>query len=941
MKFDKVKDKIDKLKEKYDKAEGVWKAVSKTVSDVDGVKKALKEKNLLELTGKLSDGAQSVNTLIVKLDDVLPDGIALPRVPDSVLKPLGKLNDVKGVYESAGNVLTALVADAAGGFSLESMASLTAHFNQNWDTFSAKIDSLFDVTPESGKQAVLETLAKSLFPDNVYNAFGTIKRQTPGILGGIVGLKEAIKTFSGSYKNPAEAINKISSGVDKIVSSVEKLAQSVNNIVKMYQGWGGAAGATGYPLLDKLGKLGDMKVIQSLQQTLRMGGGVMALQGNLKNLNAAIRNKDINGMMNALKGAYDNIKVIKQKGTKKSSAIQDDSGNGDSQDLSTSHPKQKAQTNADVPDKQDDSETQNVENVRIGVFFDGTNNNMVQRAYFESEGKNLASKTQSLVQKSAFVFFNKLGAIDAERMNTMTDSEEEVTSDKNNDKDSDSLPDKGFSNVSILHDCYDPETGKKERGEENWIYKHFYIEGSGATDVSHVLSKNFEGLGFGLGSTGVVTLVSKAVKYISNFILSEGHLSKNKEKVNIVFDVVGFSRGSACARLFSHLVTRGDEGNAIDRESEFNNSHTKPWFKNGKLEFLKGYKKTVAFLGIYDTVASIGVLEQKDGLPHPLISKFLSSVSNDYEENWHYLNAGSYGLKPSDDESKLRQVCHICAMDELRENFALTSVGNQGGIGGNAVEIFVPGCHSDVGGGYVDNNEETSVLPKTRLPNSDGIPAVPTYLFVENPQNMNCYVSRLRMGVEGLRVLGWVDKNVTTSKYTLSCKDDDEADGLLKPIVAKAKGLLKLKSVKFKKRTRSGYSNIPLDMMRVCANKRNPLLFKDLPLIYDITKNTRYSDLRALYGSMMGKLGSVGGGQREWLYPEGRYGGEEYRKLRLKYIHFTSTKVPNPVKIANPPNFDLSGNLCRIVYFCGEDNGIHYMQEFNQQAKAVSCNIVL
>lgn len=54
-------------------------------------------------------------------------------------------------------------------------------------------------------------------------------------------------------------------------------------------------------------------------------------------------------------------------------------------------------------------------------------------------------------------------------------------------------------------------------------------------------------------------------------------------------------------------------------------------------------------------------------------------------------------------------VFQICAADEFRENFSLTNIKS---AGINSLEITLPGVHSDIGGGYVDEQEEKVLIYK-------------------------------------------------------------------------------------------------------------------------------------------------------------------------------------------------------------------------------------
>ena len=274
---------------------------------------SIKAGDLRGITDAMAKGATSVNDLLTQLNTLT---LAIPKVqlPAQITTSINRLKNGKDVYDAANTVLTALAADAAGGMTLDSIAALTSHFDQNWNTFSAKIDALFQVTPGNGQQAVLETIAKSLFGTNVYNAAGVIKRQMPGVLSGVVGVRDAINQFGGSYRNPIEAATKIRNGVEKMVQSIEKISQSLNEMVKFYQGRGNMTNGQGLPLLDALGNLSGTKGIKMLDTALRIGGGAAAIAGNAGALAKAIQNKDVKGAVAAAKKAFDDFKKLTKKG---------------------------------------------------------------------------------------------------------------------------------------------------------------------------------------------------------------------------------------------------------------------------------------------------------------------------------------------------------------------------------------------------------------------------------------------------------------------------------------------------------------------------------------------------------------------------------------------------------------------------------------------------
>lgn len=577
----------------------------------------------------------------------------------------------------------------------------------------------------------------------------------------------------------------------------------------------------------------------------------------------------------------------------------------------------------------------------------------------------------------------------------------------------------GFSNIAILYSGYKPEPKKKNSKQYS-----IYIEGAGAVDLSHqILGKlkgNVNGLGFGLGETGVVALVSKAVYYVNNYIesiKSEFKELNEGEKINIHFNVFGFSRGASCSRLFSYLVTREKGDSLGKRETEFADFYAKGLYygdgKKEKLHFLENdnYNKTIDFLGIYDTVVSIGLLKQKDGWVNP--ARQVYSLAPNYNDNWHYKNVSEYGMYSTSTEykcaDKIKNICHICAMDEYRENFAVTDVGKV--VGGNTVEIFIPGCHSDIGGGYYDGEEEQEIIIKKVTEkaeyreideNGDFRPiqvaekdvpvsqsqdvsnrntiehkdtkGVMDYLKENYPapfglidelasskvvndvvnkssgmmndirnksldtlDYINNSLPQLRGETNkknvymifpeykssdyqhkkwlGLSELGWIDINWNnpqkavieidgkTVPCTLILKDEDE-------------------EIKFKRNVKAGYSNISLNMMRTYAEGK---LMPEKGQMFTKNLNNEYpipADLNTFYTEVKKYMET---GKRLWVHPA----ESEYKKLRMKYLHFTATDSINVKNIANPPNHDIYGRICRLVYHGDKDDySINYMYDY-------------
>lgn len=169
------------------------------------------------------------------------------------------------------------------------------------------------------------------------------------------------------------------------------------------------------------------------------------------------------------------------------------------------------------------------------------------------------------------------------------------------------------------------------------------------------LSGNFFGEGGAALRTRLLGMCADAIR---------GRLEAEKiPKVHeCVFDIFGFSRGAAEARAFCHWLS------ALMEDKK-----------------LAGIPCRFRFLGIMDTVASVGVL---DGVKNSVTGQTGGHTDWAIPEMMHVL--------PS-----VENCVHLVAMHEFRKNFPLDSVIVNGSLPSNCLEFAYPGSHSDVGGGYL------------------------------------------------------------------------------------------------------------------------------------------------------------------------------------------------------------------------------------------------
>lgn len=534
----------------------------------------------------------------------------------------------------------------------------------------------------------------------------------------------------------------------------------------------------------------------------------------------------------------------------------------------------------------------------FGVFFDGTSNNMIQKEAAKAFKENVVKRADSseLGYKWEFVAKYNTDETEGDPLNNVANP---LTGGGN--KPGESLSCLKYSNVAILHSQYigmskEQFDQKKSQNKEIRIF-NIYVEGPGTEEIwdGNIAEKTVTAAGSisGRGHTGIVNLVSKAVKMVS--IITSGYAAERIRKAKIHFDVFGFSRGAACARLFAHLVSRSKEDATLPCEDKFKNSYASALLVNNRISFLSTFNDgncKVDFLGIFDTVCATGLLS---------VDSYIDNTSE-------------FGLY-SPNNKNVSNVLHIIAMDEFRSHFGVTDIGSA--CSENKSELYIPGCHSDIGGGYTDgidkfnlNLYNGSLFPKNRI--SVFADKMIGGKVIENTQNL---------GRESLINLGWLNETNEDIVFAF--------DWRLKKKVSKSRQVQyfdwvkeTINNIEVKRFVLGGYCNIPLKIMKDRAegderiNKdmegRKMFLNPDnLPPEYNqffISESDR--TLTDIVNELLA-LATVQG--RKCYIPGGRFNSDKYRRLR-KFLHFTSKE-----SLGFTPSYN-QNSICRYVY-SGDVNG--------------------
>jgi len=304
----------------------------------------------------------------------------------------------------------------------------------------------------------------------------------------------------------------------------------------------------------------------------------------------------------------------------------------------------------DLEEEEEEEELKGI-TLRIGLFFDGTGNNMVNAAITEQcrrEDLALFNETElaSIIEHCKGYGFAEF---DGDAFN--------------------SAPDNSYgnapSNVVYLRELYPDHAADGLPVAADIGYLKVYLAGIGTRNDGE---DSLYGMGSGLGEMGVVARVKQAPELIKEQwnLFQKANPSTYIRKIE--FDIFGFSRGAAAARHCTNELLKPSRG------------LFKELLQAGRFTLLTTFDPAVDisinFIGLFDTVAAIAGMDL--------------DVSDNHNPGVNlYLPSGC-----------ARQVIQLQARDECRNNFPLSSV-----VRGHR-QICLPGVHSNIGGGYLPRARE-------------------------------------------------------------------------------------------------------------------------------------------------------------------------------------------------------------------------------------------
>lgn len=605
-----------------------------------------------------------------------------------------------------------------------------------------------------------------------------------------------------------------------------------------------------------------------------------------------------------------------------------------------------SEINASAPNKSKLEETQCPEiTVNFGVFFDGTNNQRLQVAMGKLNREKNAEKKKEQIKKTieelgatfdekqykkngniSYIFKNncppsdytliealnkKISKYNKKYGNRLDDNERDTvesftwddasgkkkdgeTNQKALKRKSKSFPFRigmprsfmqgvDFTNIARLEPLYD----FNQNDATTYKYR-IYVSGSGTfADVNKGM--DISGLAFGQGSAGVVQKVKDALDAITEKIKAI-KCNGNIKEVNYKINVFGFSRGATEARLFVDLFSERRAEKRHDRLKDIISECNKEFIDNESnasfISFPKLGSLEFPFVGLFDTVSSVGITP---GIWNDAIAIGLSKAGEAVfspTSKRHEKNKEELGLDTLVYDDKVKHIVHICALDEYRENFALQVMPANNS---KVEQFFMPGIHTDIGGGDLDGYDEEKYIAKTHDNKDLYIPKIVT------PGKRQKASDLFIITKDNMQQLGWIKDSTNSS--------------LMSDIVKEEKDIIRTQRY-----SEHGYAYLPLTILAKKACE-NTCKFENLEDKYSIP-----DDLPQSFDSM----------KTAWAGADSKYGhcyfpkeDSKYKLLRQRFLHFSSNIKKTAVVIVNGPNITASKDKDSVFYY---DRFLDYQQ---------------
>jgi len=336
------------------------------------------------------------------------------------------------------------------------------------------------------------------------------------------------------------------------------------------------------------------------------------------------------------------------------------------------------------------------------------------------------------------------------------------------------------------------------------------------------------GYAFAAGESGIKAKVEKGIERAIAKIV-QGPMKRGRDNTKhyiekLTLDLFGFSRGAASARYCVHCLLKAMD---VD-EGEGNRKEPYIQYRLRTMHWLEVKEVEIRFVGLFDTVVSYKAAQAV---------KLGGSL-----ENWLVKQQAIR-------HEKVKRVVHLASAEEHRDQFCLHNIKSAKAKG---EEYFLPGVHSDIGGGYLDDSSDA------------GLKVCQAYQYWAQKDRD-----------EYLLALGWY-KAEQLLEDAISLDDNGNHD-YVELAVTRDNARARI--------VRNAYSNIPLKIMAEKAAE-DGIKFES-KLAGKATRNINaFSELSKLESRIKGymdKVGKRGSKPEDWQMAE-----PELNAIRHKHLHFSA-----------------------------------------------------
>jgi hypothetical protein len=496
--------------------------------------------------------------------------------------------------------------------------------------------------------------------------------------------------------------------------------------------------------------------------------------------------------------------------------------------------------------------------IRVSVFFDGTLNNRTnieQRllAKFTTGRANPDAKDSDPLtaeeHQRAFELNEQLSK-DKDYAKKVENSQE--TYKKYGKPGDDNSYEGYYSNVEKMNRYTDSSSDGFDR------VLNVYVEGPGTVDLK---GDEQPGFAFAMGKSGIPKRVKKGIELVLAKI-KKAQSDKGPIVELIALDVFGFSRGAAGARKFIHDALFGGRfvfAGAAGDEVNYLESIRAQLEEEGYTILPPNKDHTtgvnVRFAGLYDTVSTYGL-----------------GVIADSDDNVSALNLNA--IFHAD------ETLHLASADEHRYHFSLTETRSAGDRG---KQYFLPGVHSDIGGGYRDAQDEK-------------LPILGSVKFFDNLILQACNPTPKEIEEDKARLIaaGWYREYSPGPDGKSSSEIEVENHDYYNSVEGQDPILVERRVTIVKRwQLSNAYSKIPLHIMTEEALNKGVPLLPDLEQYEAVPPNVVHGDktLQDVLTEIQQYINSKGpydsikddwlDNNQEWL-----------RELRHQFFHFSARMAP-------------------------------------------------